>query len=237
MVKAFLEEGSIVHFCARDSSAIETANKSLATDFPSAKAIGRKVDVSNQDELTSWVKTCAEESGSIDVVVSNVSALSMPDTAESWTKAFQTDILGLHTLIHTALPYLEKSKGNIVSINSVSGRDIDVTGPGPYGATKAAAIHYIASLAHSLAPKGVRANSCSPGNIYIEDGTWGDIERAMPEMFKSQFEKNVMGRMGKDVVSLWFSFLHLDHAWVSSACVRRRQRLMMDRKSQMPCYF
>lgn len=143
------------------------------------------------------MKSCAEQSGSIDVIVANVSALSSPDTKESWESAFRVDLLGLHTLINAALPELEKSKGNIITISSVSGRDIDFTAPGPYGSVKAAVIHYTASLAHKLAPKGIRANTCSPGNIYIADGVWGGIEKEAPELFKKQMELNPTGRMGK----------------------------------------
>jgi NAD(P)-dependent dehydrogenase (short-subunit alcohol dehydrogenase family) len=76
------------------------------------------------------------------------------------------------TLVKEALPALEKSKGCIVAISSVSGRDVDFTAPSPYGAFKAALIHYTAQLAHTLAPKGVRANTVSPGNIYVADGVW-----------------------------------------------------------------
>jgi len=77
---------------------------------------------------------------------------------------------GMVTLVNAALPHLEKSKGNIITISSVSGRDVDFTAPSPYGAFKAAVTHYTAQLAHTLAPQGVRANTVSPGNIYIKDG-------------------------------------------------------------------
>jgi 3-oxoacyl-[acyl-carrier protein] reductase len=177
---------------------VETATQHLTKTYPNAEAKGSTVDVSNPDNLTSWVKSCAEEgSGKIDVVIANVSAISADDTRESWKKSFETDILGTQVMIQAALPYLEKTKGNIVTIASVSGRDIDFTAPGPYGSLKAALIHYTASLAHTLAPKGIRANTVSPGNIYIADGVWGEIERGVPELFKKQWEKNPMGRMGK----------------------------------------
>ena len=197
MVRSFLEEGGTVHFCSRTETDIKAANEKLATDFPNAKAIGSTVDVSDQSQLSSWITSSAEQSGGIDVVVANVSALAVPDTPENWKSTFQIDLLSLHTMVQTALPHLEKSKGNIVTISSVSARDIDFTTPGPYGPAKAAVIHYTASLARSLAPKGVRANTCTPGNIYIADGTWGMIEKEMPDLFKKQFELNPMGRMGK----------------------------------------
>lgn len=60
---------------------------------------------------------------------------------------------------------MEKSRGNIVTISSVSGRDVDFTAPGPYPIMKAGLIHYTAGLAHTLASKGVRANTVSPGKF------------------------------------------------------------------------
>lgn len=121
----------------------------------------------------------------------------MDDTPEAWLQAFQTDMMGTQTLVQAALPELEKTKGNLVTISSVSGRDVDFTAPGPYGAMKAALVHYTAQLARVLAPKGMRANTCSPGNIYVEDGVWGGVEKSMPEFFKKQLEANPMGRMGR----------------------------------------
>ena len=197
MVRSFLAEGAVVHFCARTEETVKASNEQLAKDFPDSKAVGTTVDVSDQDALASWVNSAAEQSGSIDVVVANVSALAAQDGAENWRKAYETDLLPLYTLTSTAIPHLEKSKGNIVSIASVSGRDIDFTAPSPYGPCKAAMIHYTASLARKLAPKGVRANTCSPGNIYIQDGVWGDIEKGMPELFNTQMGLNPTGRMGK----------------------------------------
>lgn len=155
------------------------------------------MDVSDSSQVSSWVDACATTSGRIDVVVSNVSAIQAADTPESWDVMFKTDILGMRTLVQTALPYLEASKGNIIAISSVSGRDIDFTAPGPYGSLKAALIHYTASLAHSLAPKGIRANCVSPGNIYIDDGVWGQIEREHPDLFAKQMSLNPTGRMGR----------------------------------------
>ena len=151
----------------------------------------------DQEAVKSWVAQCVKESSKIDVIVANVSALADGDGIEQWDASYKIDILSTYTVIQAALPELLKTQGNIVVINSVSGRDIDFTTPGPYGAMKAALIHYVASLAHSLAPKGVRANTVSPGNIYIKDGVWGDIERDDPELFKRQMALNPMGRMGK----------------------------------------
>jgi len=158
---------------------------------------GKVIDVSDHASVSVWIESIAKLSGKIDVIVSNVSALNLTNTPEAWTSTFNIDIMATVTLVNAALPFLEKSRGNIISISSVSGRDVDFSATSPYGAMKAALIHYTSQLAHTLAPKGVRANTVSPGNIYIEDGAWGDIEKKSPEFFKGQLEKNPMGRMGR----------------------------------------
>jgi NAD(P)-dependent dehydrogenase (short-subunit alcohol dehydrogenase family) len=50
---------------------------------------------------------------------------------------------------------------------------------------------------HTLAPKGIRANTVSPENIYIADGVWGAAEKSNPELFHTLLAKNPMQRMGK----------------------------------------
>lgn len=180
-----------MHFCSRTEADLTTAHTS-------DRAFGSAIDVSQPEQVNSWVEKCASHSGSIDIIIANVSALVMGDEGSDWSKAFQTDLMGTHSLVNASLPHLLKSRGNIVTIASVSGRIIDFSaGPGPYGAMKAALIHYTSQLSHKYAPQGVRANTVSPGNIYIEDGVWGNIERTMPEFFNKQLGENPLGRMGK----------------------------------------
>lgn len=161
------------------------------------KVEGKVVDVSEPTRVETWIREIIFDHGQIDVIVSNVSALELTNTPGAWKSTFNTDMMGTVTLVNAALPHLEKTKGNIIAIGSVSGRDVDFIATSPYGAMKAALTNYMSQLAHTLAPKGVRANTVSPGNIYIEDGIWGGIEKKDPEFFESQMKKNPMGRMGK----------------------------------------
>lgn len=153
--------------------------------------------MSQPSQIKEWIENVVAKTQRIDVVISNVSSLSLGNESSAWSSAFNVDIMGSVTLVQETLSWLEKGKGSIVTISSVSGRDVDFTAPSPYGAFKAALIHYTAQLAHTLAPKGVRANCVSPGNIYVADGVWGGVERDLPDLFKAQMAKNVSGRMGK----------------------------------------
>ena len=45
-----------------------------------------------------------------------------------------------------------------------------------YASAKAALVPYVKALARNLAPKGVRANMVSPGNVYFKGGVWNTVE-------------------------------------------------------------
>jgi NAD(P)-dependent dehydrogenase (short-subunit alcohol dehydrogenase family) len=108
----------------------------------------------------------------------------------------QIDLMGSVRLVNAALPHLERSSaGSIVTVSSVSGREIDAF-EGPYGSIKAALVHYTQGLAYRLAPKGIRANTVSPGNTLFEGGSWDDTQRNQPEMFATTLALIPMGRMG-----------------------------------------
>jgi 3-oxoacyl-[acyl-carrier protein] reductase len=192
IVEQFLAEGAIVAFCARDADGVQTAQDELSA---SGRAIGTALDVADATALATWVTASAEQLGGIDIVVSNVSALAIPDEPDNWTASFEVDLMGAVRLVNAAMPYLEASDAaSIVAVSSVSGREVDFAA-GPYGTIKAALIHYMQGLANQLAAKGIRANSVSPGNVYFEGGVWQSIEQNQPEFFQVALDLNPTKRM------------------------------------------
>lgn len=190
VVEGLLAEGATVAFCARTSDAVTQAQ----ADFGDA-AIGTAVDVGATAALAAWVESTAATFGGLDGVVANVSALAIPESAENWRTTFEVDLMGTVGLVDAALPHLEASgAGSIVTISSVSGREIDFAA-GPYGTMKAAIIHYTQGLAYQLAAKGVRANTVSPGNTYFPGGVWPSIEQDDPDLFATALALNPTGRM------------------------------------------
>jgi NAD(P)-dependent dehydrogenase (short-subunit alcohol dehydrogenase family) len=193
VVDGLLAEGAAVAYCARTPDAVVATETELATT--GATAIGTAVDVGDAAALANWVEASAAALGGLDGVVANVSALAIPDSAENWRTSFDVDLMGTVGLIEAALPHLEKrDTGSIVTISSVSGREIDFAA-GPYGTMKAAIIHYTQGLAYNLAAKGIRANSVSPGNTYFPGGVWPSIEESDPELFATALGLNPTGRM------------------------------------------
>ena len=194
IAETFAAEGANVGICARNRADVDSAVAALKTQ--GVAAFGGSVDVSDGAALKAWVSDMASKLGGVDAVVANVSALSISQDEESWQKEFSTDMMGTVRLVDAAMPYLEKSSaGAIVTIASVSGREVDFAS-GPYGTFKAAIIHYTQGLAYQLAGKGIRANSVSPGNTYFEGGVWNMIKDNNPELYKTALALNPTGRMG-----------------------------------------
>lgn len=189
------DEGANVAICARNAG--EVAGAVAALKAKGVSAYGAAIDVADKAALEGFVADSAKALGGVDIVVANVSALAVQDDEEAWRTAFDTDMMHTVRAVNSAMPYLEASKHPaIVMISSVSGREVDFTGPA-YGAFKAALVHYAQRLAHQLAAKAIRVNAVSPGNTYFEGGVWHQIETHNPDFFKTALGLNPTGRMAK----------------------------------------
>jgi 3-oxoacyl-[acyl-carrier protein] reductase len=194
VAEGFAAEGADVSICARNAADVAAAVGSLKAK--GARAFGRALDVADGPALTAWIAATAGELGGIDALVCNVSALAVGDSADTWERAFRTDMMHTVNAVAAAVPFLEKSSsGSIVLISSVSGFEVDFAA-GSYGAMKAALIHYAKGLSRQLVGKGIRVNCVSPGNTYFDGGIWQSIEKNMPDLFNSTLKVNPTGKFG-----------------------------------------
>ena len=194
IAELFAAEGANVAICARNADEVGNVVRSLSAK--GIKSWGQAIDVADPAALKGWIDGAAAQFGGVDTIVCNVSALAVGDTAETWEKSFRTDMMHTVNSVAAAVPYLEKSKSaSIVIVSSVSGFEVDFAA-GSYGAFKAALIHYAKGLSNQLITKGIRVNAVSPGNTYFEGGIWQNIERGMPDLYKTAMSLNPTGRMG-----------------------------------------
>lgn len=188
-------EGAAVSICARTAADVEATLNALRT--AGGTAFGAAVDVSDKAALEGWVAQSAQDLGGIDILIANVSALAVSDDEAAWQAGFDIDMMHSVRLVNAAMPMLEASDAaSITLVSSVSGREVDFTGPA-YGAFKAALVHYAQGLAYKLAGKGIRANTVSPGNTYFEGGIWQQIETGNPTLFAEALALNPTGRMAR----------------------------------------
>ena len=194
IVEAFLDEGAVVGFCARDSDEVTATNEDLRGrgDVHGVRRRRRR-----RRRPHGLGREAAEAFGGLDVVVANVSALAIPDTEENWQASLNVDLMHTVRLVRAALPHLERSDAaSIIAISSVSGRESDFAS-GPYGTAKTAIVGYIHGLALQLADRHIRANTVSPGNTYFEGGVWQSIETGDPALFETAVSLNPTGHMGR----------------------------------------
>lgn len=194
IVETFVAEGANVGFCARDAHEVAAVEQALSGGGP--RVVGTVADVGQANDVERWVENSATVFGGIDMIISNVSALAIPDTAENWEASLRVDLMGTVRLVKAALPHLEQSRApSITAISSVSAREVDFAS-GPYGTAKTALVGYLAGLAFQLAEKGIRANTVSPGNTYHKGGVWNSMEEGNPELFTMAMGLNPTHRMG-----------------------------------------
>lgn len=189
IAECFAEEGCNVSICARDQEKVKKTVLSLSDK--KIKAMGHAFDISNFEALERWIKESANVFEGIDIYISNVSAQSF-----DWNESFKIDIMGCVKGIETALPFLKKApESSIVAVASKAAM-LSVPSYKPYSAMKAALISYISSLSRELAPIGIRANSVSPGEIYISGGFWDRIKNEDNRLYQETLRNNPFGRFG-----------------------------------------
>ncbi len=196
VAQRLLREGAQVAICGRDPGTLAEALAELGSE---GRVVGQVCDFADGDAVADWVAASASALEGIDIVVSNASASGQHgDGTAPWELNFQVDLLSTVRLCEAALPYLERSDAaSIVQIATVTAIEHHDTPINPsYGAMKAAGINYMAQLAQRWGPRGIRANSVSPGPILIEGRKWASIRERRPELFARDRDAHPLKRMG-----------------------------------------
>ena len=189
-------EGCDLALCARGVEPLEALAKELRETGRTVYV--QAVDVSDEQAVTGFVQTAAQELSGLDVVISNVSAGSVKGP-DQWRISLEADLLPFVRIAEAAVPYLEQSDAAaIVVIGTTSAFDTAFpAAPNSYAALKAAVLEHASALGHSLAPKGIRVNTVSPGPIFFAGGAWDKVREGRPELYESIRASIPLGRLGQ----------------------------------------
>lgn len=198
IARQFAEEGVDLGICARTAADVERTIAEFKAK--GVNVVGAAVDIKDRDAYVSWITSCAEQLGGVDIFVSNVSAGPAEPGEGGWRNGFESDVLGAIRGCEAAMPYLKKSDAAaIVMIASIYGmlsKAPPVPGVKAYSACKAALVAYGAQLSKEVAKDGIRVNSISPGPIYFEGGPWDHIKQGAPQVYEDAIKECVIGRLG-----------------------------------------
>lgn len=125
-------------------------------------------DVTQDGSLQKAVEESLHHWGKLDVAIANagfgVVGPLKKLTVEDYRRQFETNVFGVLTTIYAVLPEIERNKGNIAIVGSVSGWAA-TPGASPYNMSKFA----VRALANAIAPElrlaGVKVTLISPGFV------------------------------------------------------------------------
>ena len=167
--RAFLAADANVVICARGESDGEKTAFEFCKEYGGGRCVFIKCDVSSEEDVKRVVDQTVEMHGRIDVLVNNAGYHppyeSMDDTTgEMFLELLKVNLYSMYIFSLHALPYLRKTKGNIVNMSSLVGT-IGQRNSCRYVATKAGIHGLTKGMAIDEARHGVRVNSVSPGCI------------------------------------------------------------------------
>jgi len=154
-------------------------------------------DLADGAAITRYIAEAASALGGIDVLVNNASGFGASDDEEGWAVSVAVDLMAIVRASQAALPFIEKAQGgSIVNISSISAYRPSFRTP-PYGAVKAAVIHYTTTQAATLARKNIRVNCVAPGSIEFPGGTWEKRRLENSPLYSRVLGSIPFGRLGR----------------------------------------
>ena len=211
----FCKAGANVILNSLSGSALEVARELKQSGISGVMAI--KGDVSVEDMVRNIVDAAVSNFERIDVVVNAAGIVPDVDleqcTVQEWDHAMAVNVRSIFLMSKYAIPYLEKTHGNIINIASavalkgVKRREL-------YAATKGAVISLSKSIAREYVDRGIRVNCISPGSVDTESlqkriKASGHPQEALDEMIQRQ----PVGKLGRpEDIAEAVLFLASDHA-------------------------
>ena len=198
------------------------AARSVATGIVErgGKAAAFHLDVASAADIDRVFREVSTTLGAPAVLINNAGIY--PDdaildmTEASWDRVLAVNLKGTFLCAQTfaRMCIAGANKGVIVNLASTAAFSARV-GAAHYSASKAGVVMLTKSLAHELAPHGIRVNAVAPGLIEVEG------ERVSTE-YKRNFLPNIpAGRVGQpDDIAELVAFLVSDNAdFIHGACV------------------
>ncbi|KAF2210275.1 hypothetical protein CERZMDRAFT_86321 [Cercospora zeae-maydis SCOH1-5] len=178
--------------------------------------IALQVDLTNGTETQAAVDKVVAQWPIIDILINNAGGAAAPFEFSSPTTIREADthrvvninLMSTINCCRAVAPYLRRPGASIINIGTINA---EWEAPGAkqalYGAAKAAVIRYTRSLAVELGPKGIRANTVSPG--YVETPRIAAQAALRPGVSGSDLVSKIpLGRVGRsEDVSAVVAFL------------------------------
>ncbi len=165
------QQGYRIILNGRRESRLNEQAKMLSDQF-NCETLIMPVDVRNQEDVDSFIKHLPENWSSIDVLVNNAGLAAGLESLEdgdidNWNRMIDTNIKGLLFMTKSMIPILRQSKGHIVNIGSIAGKEVYPNG-NVYCGTKHMVDALNKAMRRELAEAGIKVSSVNPGAVETE---------------------------------------------------------------------
>jgi len=180
-------------------------------------------DIRENSQVERLVNDTVQHFGQIDVLV-NSAGIIMNGTIENttlddWDKMMNINLRSVFFLMQRCIPHLEKMKGNIVNVSSVSGTR-SFPNVLAYCVSKAGVDQLTRCSALELAPKGIRVNAVNPGVVVTNLHKRGGMaDEDYQKFLKNSKTTHPLGRAGeaKEVADLIYFLASEKASWITGA--------------------
>jgi NAD(P)-dependent dehydrogenase (short-subunit alcohol dehydrogenase family) len=167
IAKALFSEGARVILIDIDEKGVVDAARQL--DKKHDRALGRRVSVTDKEEIQNLVKEVKVQWGGIDVLVNNAGgALETPHRLEEigekdWDLVVDVNLKGAFLCCQAVIPEMvQQGKGSIVNISALAGHWRASLAGVQYTAAKAGVEGLTRQLAYDWGKSGIRVNAVAP---------------------------------------------------------------------------
>ena len=156
---------------------------------------GMKLNVTDNEQITSVLKAVTEEYGAVDVLINNAGVtrdnILVRMKEEEWDDIINTNLSSVYRMSKAVVRgMIKKRSGRIISITSVVGA-MGNAGQSNYAAAKAGIMGFTKSLAREVGVRGITVNAIAPG--FIDTDMTDSLTEDQKAVLASQIP---MGRLG-----------------------------------------
>jgi 3-oxoacyl-[acyl-carrier protein] reductase len=202
--------GAAIAVAARNQQKLEELAGAIIA--AGGKAAAFPMDVADEDQVKSAIKSAIAHFGKIDILVNNAGVtrdqLVMRMKRADWDAVLTTNLTSAYLCIQSVIPSMLKQRwGRIINITSIFGQ-MGQAGQANYAASKAGLIGLTMAIAREVASRNITSNAIAPG--FIETS----MTAALSEEFKQSAVKQIpLGRVGTpDDIANAVAFLASDEA-------------------------
>jgi 2-deoxy-D-gluconate 3-dehydrogenase len=196
IARGLAEAGAAVALAARNEAKTRTAVDELQAQ--GARAIGVRVDVTDEASVQAMVRTVVAQLGRLDILVNNagINVRKPPEelSLEEWHRVLDTDLTSIFLCSRAAYPEFKKAGGGKILNTGSLGALFAAPYAAPYNAAKGGMVQLTKCLATAWAKDNIQVNAFHPG--YTDTEFMRKAREEVPGMHEKVISRSPMKRWG-----------------------------------------